>query len=176
MSTAGRTVCRALSHVVAARRDLCVALFSLALTTVSPAHGSTTHSIPVKVNCALSVVANFCSFVAFCCPAHRITVGGKRVLKTTFSATSVAALEAAGVEIDFALAAAFSPSFVDNTNATNTNFNGFSLRAQFEAFSQVDTAVLEQTEWTVGGLPAINFYAVRQTNTAFARIHRLHTR
>ena len=39
------------------------------------------------------------------------------------------------------------------------SLDGFTLQAQQAAFSQVDSAVLEQSEWTVGGLPAVNFYA-----------------
>ena len=76
------------------------------------------------------------------------------MIKTTFSATSVADFEAVGVDV--ALAAAFTASF-----GNGSNFDAFTLRAQEAAFNQVDSAVLEQTEWTVGGLPAVNFYAVR---------------
>jgi len=98
------------------------------------------------------------------CSAHRITVGGKRVLKTTFSASSVAEFEAVGVDVAFA--AAFSTSLAGNSSTSE--FAGFRLRAQEAAFSQVDTAILEQTEWTVGGLPAVNFYAVHHSLTAYS--------
>ena len=61
--------------------------------------------------------------------------------------------------MDVALAAAFSSSFAGNAS----NVDGFTLQAQEAAFSQVESAVLERSEWTVGGLPAVNFYAVRDT-------------
>ena len=80
-------------------------------------------------------------------------------MKTSFSATSVAELEAAGVDV--ALAAAFSSSLRGGNNDSASNVDAFHLRAQEAAFSQVDSAILEQSEWTVGGLPAVNFYAVK---------------
>ena len=113
-----------------------------------------------------SLALLLCVVLLSVCSAHRITAGGKRVTKTTFSASSVADLEAAGVDV--ALAAAFSASRAaihrrnDSGGAGDFRFDsldGFTLQAQEAAFSQADSAVVEQSEWTVGGLPAVNFYA-----------------
>ena len=72
--------------------------------------------------------------------------------------------------MDVALAAAFSSS---RAGDNGSNFDAFTLRAQEAAFSQVDSAVLEQSEWTVGGLPAVNYYSVQHIRTPSTDAHSI---
>ena len=82
-------------------------------------------------------------------------MGGKRVVQAVAQAAQVATLQSEGVDVAFG--AAFAPGFF---GAAAPAINGsFGVNAQAAAFSQLDQAVSERTETTIGGLPETNYYA-----------------
>ena len=82
---------------------------------------------------------------------HRLVVGGKRVVQTVAQAWQVASLQADGVNVAFG--AAFAPGFFGAAfNADNASIG---VLAQQSAFQQLDQAIAERTETTIGGLPEV---------------------